>query len=86
MTSVIAWLKSTTLFIGVPVAHWVYIFFGVGAIIEYALGRSKNPKLRSLAGVIFAGLEKLCKFAHVDQLPVIKQILGFLTPPNDEVK
>lgn len=83
MTSVIAWLKATSIFIGVPVANWVYLFFGIGAIVEYVLGRSKNPKLRSLAGVVFTGLEKLCKFAHVDQFPIIKQILEILTPPAD---
>lgn len=88
MTSVIAWLKASSLapLIGVPVAHWVFIFFGVGAILEYILGRSKNPKLRSFAGILFTGLEKLCKFAHIDQFPIIKQILGLLTPPPDATK
>lgn len=79
----LTWFKATSLFFGVAVAHWVLIFFGVGAVVEFLLGRSKNPKYRSLAGSVFTGLGKLCVFAHIDQLPVIKQVLGFLTPPSD---
>lgn len=79
----LAWFKATSLFFGVAVAHWVLIFFGVGAVVEFLLGRSKNPKYRSLAGTVFTGLGKLCAFAHIDQLPVVKHVLDFLTPPVD---
>jgi hypothetical protein len=81
----VLWLKATSLFFGVPVAHWVFIFFGLGAIVEFILGRSKNPKYRSLAGTLFSWLGKLCAFAHIDQLPVVKQVLAFLSPPADDV-
>jgi hypothetical protein len=76
----LAWFKATLTIFGLPVAHWVIVVFCVGAIAEYVLGRSKNPEFRSIAGTIFTGLKKLCVFAHVDQVPVVKQILDFIAP------
>jgi hypothetical protein len=83
--TIVAWFKASSVIFGVSIAHWICVVFVSGALVEYALGRSKNPKYRSIAQTLFTGLNKLCVFAHVDQLPIIKQILGFIAPPDETV-
>jgi hypothetical protein len=76
------WFKASVSLFGVSVPHYAIILFVVGAIAEFALGRSKNPKFRSLAGTIFSLLKKLCQAVHVDKLPIVNQLLDFISPPH----
>ncbi len=76
------WLKATVSLFGLAIPHYAILLFVVGSIAEFALGRSKNPKFRSLAGTIFSLLKKLCQAMHVSEVPVIKQILDFISPPH----
>lgn len=78
----LVWLKASATIFGMAIPHWGILLFIVGAAAEFALGRSKNPKYRSLAGSVFSLLKKLCQFLHVDSLPIVSQILDFVSPPK----
>lgn len=78
----LVWLKASATLFGIAIPHWGILLFLVGAAAEFALGRSKNPKYRSLAGSVFSLLKKLCQFLHVDNISIVSQILDFVSPPH----
>lgn len=85
MTILITWLKATATIAGFAVPHWTFLALAGCAIAEYALGRSKNPRLRSLAAVVMNGISWIVKKTRVTDIPkigdAIKAVLDFVAPP-----
>lgn len=85
MVTIIAWLKATITIAGLTVPHWAFIAFFAGVILEYALGRSKNPRLRSIAAAVMNALVWGVKKTHVTDIPkigtAVQAILDFVAPP-----
>jgi hypothetical protein len=62
-----AWLQHASAG-GLPRGTWVMLALLMAA--EWALGRSRDPRLRSLAASVAAAVGKLLALARVDAIPV----------------
>ena len=67
-----AWLAQPSL-LGGPRYMWALLT--LLALAEYALGRSKNPRLRSLASAIATALDKLAIAMRVAMIPIVGPVI-----------
>lgn len=56
-------------------AHWLWCALVLLSLVEWALGRSKNPRARSVAAASALGVRRLLMVVRVGAVPVVGPIL-----------
>lgn len=72
MHAIVDWFRLGSYF-GVP--RWVFAALTLMAVIEWALGRSKDPRARSLAAMIANVLRFLVVKSKLGMIPVVGGLL-----------
>lgn len=68
MNAIHDWLYTGS-FLGIHRVAWLGLT--VMAVLELALGRSKNPQLRSLASAVALAIQKLVELTRIAMIPVV---------------
>lgn len=71
-TAIHTWLYTGS-WLGLHRVAWV----GLGALagIEAALGKSKNPRLRSLASIVSVAIQKVLEVTKISAIPIVGPIV-----------
>lgn len=75
MQHVVQWLKDLS---GWGIPHWTLVLIGVIVVAEWALGRSSNPSLRSIAAVLATLLRFLVVRSRLSLIPLIGPLLVYV--------
>lgn len=85
MHTLATWLTATISIQGFLIPHWAIVSIVALITAEYFLGRSKNPRLRSIAGSVMSLISFIIKKTHVTDIPkvgpAIEKVLDFVAPP-----
>ena len=79
------WFKEVS---GVGMPRWGWAALVLVLVVEGALGRSKNPQLRSIASAIAALLKALLELSRFSRIPglgpTLVRVLDALAPPAEK--